>query len=178
MEQKNKLDSVIGYALNNRSKSHNLKKGISKHTEHYAYEEVLPRLEGDNENLEMIALRLSAIIAASNIPQNDKIGFGRWAYKTAGANNEGVKARLMQLVNLDTESALTAVNRIIAMNNDNLSGFNWYGLARTFIFWGNGQSEESLKTRQSILREFFMANRIEEFSKKDEDEKKESESSE
>lgn len=154
-EKKDALSSVISYALVADHQRHNLRRGLSAHSEHYAYEQILPRLDPRWRSLETVAVRLAAVIADSRIPQNGDLSLGAWLSKNGGGNG-GVDIRLKQMLRQDAPEAVVNISRILKVVNSN-QGFDWYGLGRTLIFWGDGLTERSLSTRQSILRDFYIS---------------------
>lgn len=157
IEKSDALNRVIGYALHADRERHNLRRGLSPHSEHYAYELILPRLAPEHRELETVALRIAAIIADSNLPQGDQ-KFGTWLSRRVKSDDEGATVRLKQMMRQSAPEALLNVSRILkATENSRHEGFDWYDLGRTFTYWGNGMTERSLSTRQSILRDFYIS---------------------
>ena len=167
----NKLESlhrVVSYALANSNDAHNLKRGLTKETEHYAYPHVLSRLTEEdvkNPNYEIVALRVAGMIAATGVPHSPDVQIGRWVQRNS--TQEGTETRLTQLVNMDLESAISSIYRLIVSVNGK-SGFNWYKLAETLLYWGDGKTDWSLNSRQSVLRSYYISNYVE--SKDDQEE--------
>lgn len=150
------LNSVIGYAIASTHNAHTLRRGISRHSEHYAYELILPRVDKSHSNLETIAMRLSAVIAESQVPHNPELNFGAWLSRYSKGSEEVVKARLKQMVNLNAEDAIISVSRLLKIVKSK-EGFNWYNLGKTLIFWGDGLSDDSMTVRRSIMRDYFIS---------------------
>jgi len=125
-------------------------KGFSKHTEHYAYPHVMPLAQGkwNEERL----LRIGGLIALSSVSHNGEVSFGTWC---ANSRVNGIEERLMRIVNLPFGPTVDEVLRILTLVGTSNGGFNWYRLAEVLYWWGDGFSEKSIDTRQSILREFF-----------------------
>lgn len=157
IEKSDALNRVIGYALHADRERHSLRRGLSPHSEHYAYELILPRLASEHRELETVALRIAAVIADSNLPQGDQ-KFGAWLSRRAKDDDTGISVRLKQMMRQSAPEALLSVSRILKVtNSDRYEGFDWYNLGRTFVYWGNGTTERSLSARQSILRDFYIS---------------------
>lgn len=160
---------VITHTLHNKENHHTIKRGVSKSSEHYAYEHILPLLSERNvrsKNYELVALRVAGLIANSGIPNSSEISFGRWVQNNNTSAEDGISTRLTQLVNLDLESAISSFSRVIALVKSNKSvksGFNWYDLSKDLLNWGDGYSESSLNARQSALRSFYISKDVEKY---------------
>lgn len=152
--------AAVGLALirNDLSKNRDLKKGLNKHTEHYAYPHIIPIANNsyDEERL----LRIAGLVASYPIAQGEQT-FGSWLYSKKSKN---VEDRLSRIVSLNFDQAVSEFSRILKMvNND--GAFNWFGLADVLFFWGNGITDASLNSRQKTLKEFYRAESVEEKTK-------------
>ena len=151
--------NVVSLALRERDRSDNktvnrdLRKGLVKHTEHYAYSHVIPLAENprDEERL----LRIAGLVSTYPVAQGEQ-SFGSWLY---GKKSKSVEDRLSRIVSLSFEQAVSEFSRILKMVG-NEGSFNWYRLADTLFFWGNGITDMSLKSRQKTLREYYRAEGI------------------
>lgn len=153
------LNDVVGLSLdsrNDKKRRRDISKGSSLHTEHYAYPLVLPFIENAHEETRL--LRIAALIASSNAAQDQELSFGAWAAK----QKDKVEDRIVRLANLPFEQAVEETHRIInRVEKDQRSGFNWFNLSNTLFFWGKGVTAESIRVRQSILRDFYRVASIE-----------------
>lgn len=154
------LASVVSFALSGKE-AHNLKRGISKHSEHYAYSSILPLLGEENAKHETLALRLAALIAEADIPQDNDTSLGKWLqanHKSKGEGSNPVEVRLTQMLNQNVEDAVISLSRILKLVGNNTNGgFNWYRLADTFTYWGDGLTDKSLSNRQTILKSYYLS---------------------
>lgn len=144
---------IVGLGLSsratiNKSLRRDLQKGASRHTEHYAYQHVIPLSAG--ELTEERLLRIAALIAGSDVSHGDQ-SFGEWLQ---GKKSKNAENRLLAMMNLNFEQAISEIARLLK-SVDNSGSFNWFDLADTLFFWGNGISDASLKTRQKLLRDYY-----------------------
>lgn len=149
-----KIDELVSRVLAARGRdtkvTRELAKGLNRYTEQYAYPHVLPYTNSPRE--EDIFLRVAGLIASSSIAQRDDVTFGEFVKKSEG----DFENSLILLTKLSQEQAVVSINRLlIRCEGSKSGGFNWYGLARTLTYWGNGVSDNSLKVRQAILRDFY-----------------------
>lgn len=147
---------LVALALESRSSkdkslNRDLSKGANRYTEHYAYPHIIPLSNRQNERR---MLRIAALIAMSNVKQNNDKSFGTWARDNASNNTE---YRMLRLTNLNFDQVVAEIARILRSINvsEKDAGFNWYDLAATLFYWGKGVTTESLKTRQKILKDFY-----------------------
>ena len=148
------IDAVVSFALAHAQGSvlHDLKKGLLPSTESYAYKHILPLV---NTYEEPVALRVAGLIASTGIPHNKEVSFGRWC---AIHDLRTAERKLPGLVHMDLENAIRTIDRVIRQIGSQ-DGFDWYGLARTLQYWGNGIDAKSIQTRQKILRDLWRAPR-------------------
>lgn len=155
-----KTAKLVGFALNSRKKNpgfrRNIEKGLNPRTEQYAYSAIIPLSEGANQETRFV--RIAGLIASSDIPQNSKVTFGKWLANITNQSS-GVEKKLLRFIYLDSNQIYQEVMRVISYatskNNKTSEGFDWYRLAETLYYWGDGVSENSVKTRQSILKDFY-----------------------
>jgi hypothetical protein len=153
----NHSEAIVGYALSRRrdvSSRRNLIKGLNRHTEHYAYEQIIP-LSGGSRN-EEFALRLAGLVSSHDFPQVNDVSLGEFLRMNAKSN--GVETEVLRLISLDRYQAIESIQRLLLRTSAAKSGFNWFSLGAVLEFWGNGITDESLKMRQRILKDFYRAN--------------------
>lgn len=146
------IDEVVNKSLYSRSipgVSRDIQKGLNKHTEHYAYQHIIHLIDSPKDETRLI--RIAGLIASSKVSQGN-VSFGEWVYKNC---DDKVKDRMMRLMNLQFDQAIVEISRIIGMNKSSIGSFNWYQLARTLFYWGNGVSDTSLEVRQRIVKDYF-----------------------
>lgn len=146
--------AVVSLALASRSYANKtvvreLSRGLNRHTEHYAYSHVIPLAQDPSHETRL--LRIAGLIASSPISQGNQ-SFGDWLRRSGYGNAE---KRLIRLIGLGFEQAVEEIFRITRAVGDKGASFNWYQLSDTLFFWGKGVSDESLKVRQSILRDYY-----------------------
>lgn len=164
--------AIVAYALATRKDeeiNREMKKGLNKHTEHYAYPHVLPRVPHISQ--EDRVLRIAGLIASESRPYDAEVDFGRWLNEDRDAKKENIENRLLRLMNLNFDQAIDEIVRLFKLTG-NPGGLNWYRLAETLFFWGDGVSDGSLKTRQSILRDYYRSDFISTTDVDGEEEKK------
>lgn len=149
-----------------------LRSGMSITTEYRAYPYVLPYLgnASQQEQKRVIALRCAAMIAeyADLGTESDDVSllrFGIWASHLARKINDDesvdgmIASRLEYLHTQDVGEAITTIRRILqyAQSNSFTQKVDFIQLFKTFWYWGNGYSSDSLNCRLRILRDFYGA---------------------
>lgn len=157
-----KINKVIGLSLstkNNTQAAKTLKrdliKGNNKYTEHYAYKHIIPYVDEKDEEK---ALRIASLIANNNITQNQDINFGSWVRIKANGDKKAIERlsqKLSIITNLKFEQAVEQLNRLINQLETNGDSFNWIDLGNTLFYWGNGITDNSIKVRQRLLKDFY-----------------------
>lgn len=145
-----------------------LRSGMSITTEYRAYPYVLPDLGDASPRERMVALRCAAMIAeyADLGTDSDDVSllrFGVWASRLARKINDAesvdgmIASRLEYLHTQDVEEAITTIRRILqyAQSNSFTQRVDFIQLFKTFWYWGNGYSSDSLNCRLRILRDFY-----------------------
>lgn len=150
------INELVSFSLavrNNDKMKRDLRKGRNKYTEHYAYYLVIPKVSDKRD--EDFALKVSALIATFDFSQ-DNVTFGE---AVRNSKNDNLERRLLSLMNLNRDQAFEEIYRIFNYMENSKTRSNikldWYGLARTLSRWGNGVTDNSLKSRQTILRDYY-----------------------
>ena len=146
-----------------------LRFGMSITTEYRAYPYVLPYFDASPRE-RMVALRCAAMIAeyadlGADSDDASPLRFGVWASRLARKINDGesvdgmIASRLEYLHTQDVEEAITTIRRILqyAQSNSFTQKVDFIQLFKTFWYWGNGYSSDSLNCRLRILRDFYGA---------------------
>lgn len=152
-----------------------VRRGIEPTTETYAYPYVLPLLEDPRQHTPV--LRAAAFAAwfpsiPPTAPGSKPKRLGRFFFEVSRARASGtadtplrldpsrpdaISSRLQQLVNLDFEPACSMLRSMLALSEGTNVPLDYYDLTRTLLHWGHGISEESKKTRNQLLRDYFSA---------------------
>lgn len=155
-----------------------LARGISDTTEHYAIPHLAPLKDpkwGElNETGYMRAVALAAI--HHNAPQVETDGTyhslgrglaaitkattGQWP-QAEEKNRDSIAVKVALLPNCDLESAVRLFDSMLsqASSRKNQIPINFYDLARTLTYWGNGYNDASVRTRRAVLSDYFGASR-------------------
>ena len=147
-----------------------LRSGMSITTEYRAYPYVLPDLGNASPRERMVALRCAAMIAeyadlGADSDDASPLRFGVWANHLARKINDDesvdgmIASRLEYLHTQDVGEAITTIRRILqyAQSNSFTQKVDFIQLFKTFWYWGNGYSSDSLNCRLRILRDFYGA---------------------
>lgn len=149
-----------------------VRRGIEPTTETYAYPYILPLLDDPNQ----YAPVLRAVAFAAWFPSipptphgSKPKRLGRFFYEVSRALASGepfrldptrpdaIGSRLQQLVNLDFEPACSMLRSMLALSEGTNVPLDYYELTRTLLYWGHGTSDESRKSRNQLLRDYFGA---------------------
>lgn len=168
-------------------KQANLRRGVNEETEHFAYPEVLPFIEG-NEKKQKVVLRLCALVAEfPEILQSQREegkrapSLGKWVFLLSLAkarkenstfefnpnNPDTLAQRLKYLHTQDVEDAIASVRRIFFMAKtlgEGAPAIDYYQLFRTFLYWGDGFTPNSISNRSRILRDYYSGSLVSEKS--------------
>lgn len=172
------LDGLIGYTLRVRSSTTRgapadaaaLRAGLSPATETYALSRTELYLTGLPLAARIGARRAAGICAAAtNAPQTgdtkqhwkvgdsiralyDRENPGRDISKDPGY---GIVQSVSALPMLDVEAAAATMAMLIQRCSHRGIAVNYYDLARTLSYWGNGISPRSVQTRQRVVSSFY-----------------------
>lgn len=143
----------------------NLRKGIAPSTQQYAYPYVLPLLpRGASEREQEVCLLVAALIAAGGHIASDEdaedkpepLDLGAWLGRSPLSDSTSVESRVKFLHTQDLNEAALSMNRLITfVGREYNRSLDWFSVARTLFFWGNGVSESSLRSRMSVARGFY-----------------------
>lgn len=143
----------------------NMRKGLYRSTEQYAYPYVLPLLPtGANNHDREVCLLVAALVAAGGHIANhndednkpEPLDLGSWLGRSPLSDSAGVENRVKFLHTQDLHEAALNINHLITHVGSKYSrSLDWFDLARVLFFWGNGISDTSLRTRMSIARGFY-----------------------
>lgn len=142
----------------------NLRKGLSPSTQQYAYPYVLPLLpRGASDREQEVCLLVAALIAAGGHIASDEedgrpepLDLGAWLGRSPLSDSASVESRVKFLHTQDLNEAALSMNRLITfVGREYNRSLDWFSVARTLFFWGNGVSESSLRSRMSVARGFY-----------------------
>ena len=178
---------AVAQALQTRSrpdltwKRNELRQGIDVIGEHYAVPHLAP-LMGQCRGLQQrdAIVRAAAITAINNhCPHKDsrsvKGAEGVVPYRLGHALREltrqrtgkypspdpakrdSVAQRLTLLPEMDFDSAVDTISALVAFANSERIAVNFFDLARTFFLWGDGLTDDSIRTRNRVLSDYYGA---------------------
>lgn len=73
------------------------------------------------------------------------------------ANRDSVARRLALLPEMDFDSAVDTVSALVAFANSERISVNFFDLAATLYFWGDGLTDHSVRTRNRVLSDYYGA---------------------
>jgi CRISPR type I-E-associated protein CasB/Cse2 len=76
---------------------------------------------------------------------------------TTPANRDSVARRLTLLPEMDFDSAVDTVSALVSFANSERISVNFFDLASTLYFWGDGLTDNSVRTRNRVLSDYYGA---------------------
>jgi len=73
------------------------------------------------------------------------------------AKRDSVARGLALLPEMDFDSAVETVSILISFANSERISVNFFDLARTLFFWGDGLTDDSVRTRNRVLSDYYGA---------------------
>ncbi len=73
------------------------------------------------------------------------------------AKRDSVARRLALLPEMDFDSAVDTVSALVSFANSERISVNFFDLARTLFFWGDGLTDDSVRTRNRVLSDYYGA---------------------
>ncbi len=73
------------------------------------------------------------------------------------ANRDSVAGRLALLPEMDFDSAVDTVSALVSFANSERVSVNFFDLANTLFFWGDGLTDDSVRNRNRVLSDYYGA---------------------
>lgn len=138
--------------------------GRAEHTEAQAYMDILPYAENQ---WQVPAVIQAAAIAAefTDIPHEKNVRLGHSFRRVLDAKKHKdlsephlITTALEGLIHQDDIRQVgDTLRRLLAYGRKTEVGFDFYQIARTLLYWGDGTTETSIRGRNQILRDVYLA---------------------
>lgn len=162
-------------------KRNELRHGVDAIGEHYAIPHLAPLMgECHGQQQRDALMRATAIVAINDkCPQRDsrttaadgnlapyRLGHAFRALTrqrtgklpaTNPAERDSVARRLSLLPESDFDSAVDTLSALVAFANTERIAVNFYDLARTLFWWADGLTDDSVRTRNRVLSDYYGA---------------------
>jgi CRISPR type I-E-associated protein CasB/Cse2 len=76
---------------------------------------------------------------------------------TNPAKRDSVARRLTLLPEMDFDSAVDTLSALVSFANSERISVNFFDLASTLFFWGDGLTDDSVRTRNRVLSDYYGA---------------------